>query len=250
MAHGATARRGFFYKLFTLTLAFLTVLNLLSAWQYRPSHTICESRQIAWSPFSAVGNQHVWKHFPKSTLFTESEFVALSVPIEQLEKMWNDFLPKHPISIPRSRLSTLQISSEYPAHVPRDPTSVLAIPEVFVQLECLSLLRQHLAYRANPNYTHHYDNLPAFKGNNSVVMRRADLCVERLRNTITCRSDLSTILQDLVPPKKQGDHPASGLHFDAYHKCRDLEAIRGWTEEHAVRAVRLDNAWWGGRVFE
>lgn len=64
-----------------------------------------------------------------------------------------------------------------------------------------------------------------------------------------CWSDLSTILQDL-DMGKDGKSPHSTMRFDAAHKCRDLDAIRSWTNDNAVRAVRMTNSWWGGRVFE
>lgn len=63
-----------------------------------------------------------------------------------------------------------------------------------------------------------------------------------------CWGDLSIILQGLTVGE-DGKH-YSNVRFDAAHKCRDLEAVKEWTEQNAVRAVRMDNAWWGGRVFE
>ena len=128
--------------------------------------------------------------------------------------------------------------------------SALAIPEVFVQLQCLNLLRQHLepGRRNSTEFTYDYRSLPVFEGSPEKVILRADLCIERLRDAIMCWSDLSTILQDVKEPV-DGGHPVSGLRFDSRHKCRDLDAVREWTEQNAVRAVRMDNAWWGGRAF-
>jgi hypothetical protein len=40
------------------------------------------------------------------------------------------------------------------------------------------------------------------------------------------------------------------MDFATRHKCRDFSGIREWTTENAVHAVRMNNAWWGGRVFE
>lgn len=153
----------------------------------------------------------------------------------------------HPIAIPANKAKQLHLFSGSYAHTPRAPDSILAIPEVFVQLECLNLLRQHFARRKNKNHDFGYS--AAFDGPSEVVMHRADLCIERLRDAILCWGDLSTLLQDLVPGADDA-HPKSEMRFDAVHQCRNLDSIREWTKRNAVRAVRMDNAWWGGRVFE
>jgi hypothetical protein len=154
----------------------------------------------------------------------------------------------HPVAIPATRLSDLGIASTIPyAHPPRVSDAVLAIPEVFVQLDCLNLLRQHIVRNRNDtgyNYSHH----PAFKGPQDAVMYRADLCIERLRDAIFCWADLGTILQDLRIDE-QG-RAQSGLRFDARHQCRDLDAIRDWTVSNAVQSVRMNHGWWGGRAFQ
>jgi hypothetical protein len=82
-------------------------------------------------------------------------------------------------------------------------------------------------------------------------MHRADLCIERLRIMLMCWSDLGTVLQPLEECKAPDcKEPRSMLDFGTRHKCRDFSGIREWTIKNAVRAVRMDNAWWGGRVFE
>jgi len=129
-------------------------------------------------------------------------------------------------------------------HPPRVENQVLAVPEVFVQLQCVNLIRQHLARHTDKA---NYDYLPSFKGGEETVMRRADQCVERLRHTLMCWSDLGTILQGLE--EEPGKEPRSFLDFATLHKCRNFDAVRDWTVANAVRAVKMDNAWWGGRVF-
>jgi hypothetical protein len=153
---------------------------------------------------------------------------------------------EYPIAIPKSRLHDLKLASDVTyVHPPRVESSVLAIPEVFVQLECLNLLRQHLGrYTDGVDYSHR----AAFKGREETVMHRADLCIERLRNMVICWADLGTILQPLV--EKPGKEPQSLLDFATRHKCRDFSSIKKWKEENAVKAVRMDDAWWGGRIFE
>jgi hypothetical protein len=57
---------------------------------------------------------------------------------------------------------------------PVDPASILALPEVFVQLGCVNFLRQ-LSYSNERDFSH----LPSFQGGISKVWERAHQCLER-----------------------------------------------------------------------
>lgn len=221
----------------------LTLLTSIQTWTLRPSDAQCAKRWSIWSPVDR-GEKQSWKMFPDLTLFSKSEFFGTN--FQDIDAAWDTYLPNHPIAIPTSRLNDLKIPSNGPyIHPPRVESSVLAIPEAFVQLQCLNLLRKHLAqYTEGVDYSHQ----AGFTGSKEIVMHRADLCIERLRNMVMCWSDLGTILQPLV--EEPGKQPRSLLDFATRHKCHDFSSIREWTKENAVRAVRMNDAWWGGRVFE
>lgn len=248
----------------TLIFTFCSFFTAFHALSLRPSDAHCSKRWSVWSPVNR-GMQQTWRMFPDLTLLSTSEFFKSQFHDVDADTAWDNFLPskqplntgtsydsfwlsntEYPIAIPTSRLHELKLDSDVTyVHPPRVESSVLAIPEVFVQLECLNLLRQHLGrYADEVDYSHR----AAFKGREEIVMHRADLCIERLRNMVMCWSDLGTILQPLV--EKPGKEPQSLLDFATRHKCRDFSSIREWTEENAVKAVRMDDAWWGGRVFE
>lgn len=131
-------------------------------------------------------------------------------------------------------------------HSPRDKTNVLALPEVFIQLGCVNLLRQHINHRLKDNST--YGKNPAFQGSQEDVLHRADLCIERLRETFMCWGDLASILQTLTPVA-EGGTPRSNIDLGSSHKCRNFDAVAEWTQENAVKAVRMSDMWWGGRKF-
>jgi Mycotoxin biosynthesis protein UstYa len=92
-----------------------------------------------------------------------------------------------PIAIPSNRLADLNHSFHEDAEWvrdPVDPASILALPEVFVQLGYVNFLRQ-LIYRNKRDYGH----LPSFQGSILNVWERAHQCLERLRQTVMCGAD-------------------------------------------------------------
>lgn len=153
-----------------------------------------------------------------------------------------------PIAIPKARLQDLSIEAKPGIiHLPRDSTKVLALPEVYIELSCINLLRQHLN-RQRYNDTTLYSHDPAFQGSAEAIMHKANLCFERLREVAMCRGDMSTVLQKTWDIEGQ-DIPGSALDFNTKHKCRDFKAISSWIESNEVRAVKMNNLWWGGKKF-
>lgn len=159
----------------------------------------------------------------------------------------------HPIAIPADRLPELGLAAgghDY-VHLPRDKSRVLAIPEVYVQLECLNLVRQHIDKTRGLGTS---DDVPAFQGSHEAVAQRLYLCIERLRNTLMCWSDLSSMLRPKMGAvdggvnMEDGERAHFGLDFSTRHKCRDMGAVAQWMEQNASGAVRMNNSWWGGRA--
>lgn len=63
-----------------------------------------------------------------------------------------------------------------------------------------------------------------------------------------CWGDVSSDLQTVHLDEGENT-PESRLDSASRHKCRDFDAIARWTQNHAVKAVRMDDLWWGGRVL-
>ncbi|KAK2599608.1 hypothetical protein N8I77_011347 [Diaporthe amygdali] len=198
---------------------------------------------MPWTPVSE-GLEYTWRMFPDLTFFTKSDYFG--EPVEEVDRNWSELLPDSPIAIPKSSLNALEIKyDERFTHPPRDSTRVLALPEVFVQLGCINLLRQHVVRLKDKSA---YSRIAAFQGTEEDIMHQADLCIERLRETFMCWGDLSTILQQIITAP--GDTvPRSAMDLATKHKCRDFSAIAGWTKENAIESVRMNDLWWSGRVF-
>ncbi|KAH8199894.1 hypothetical protein TruAng_005950 [Truncatella angustata] len=225
-------------------LLFLTSFNIYYCLRLIPSENLCASHGKPWTPVTK-GLEFTWQMFPALRFTTPSEFFG--EPIEEADASWHEFLPESPIAIPKTRLHDLDIETNRDfVHLPRDKKSVLALPEVFVQLGCINLLRQNLNRRLKDNST--YTKNPAFQGSEEDILHRADLCIERLRDAFMCWGDVSSVLQTLTV-ETANETPRSEIDFGTNHKCRDFDAIAAWTTEHAVKAVRMRDMWWGGRIF-
>lgn len=97
--------------------------------------------------------------------------------------------------------------------------------EVFRNLACLNLLRQH-TYREEYDYSH----LDAFSGSEDTIMARVDGCVQRLRQVLACAGDTTPYLIMLTPEKVQKESP----DFNTLHKCRNFDRILECTRENEV----------------
>lgn len=98
--------------------------------------------------------------------------------------------------------------------------------EVFRNLACLNLLRQH-TFRNDYNY----DSLPAFQGTEGEIMSRLDGCVQRLRNVLMCEGDATPYLIMLTPEKKEKESP----DFNTLHYCKNFDGVLNWARENEVQ---------------
>jgi hypothetical protein len=58
-----------------------------------------------------------------------------------------------------------------------------------------------------------------------------DHCLETLRLTLMCHSDITPLMIIEDPSSPVG----GSADFNVHHKCRDFERLRGWMEENAGR---------------
>jgi hypothetical protein len=138
------------------------------------------------------------------------------------------------IIVPESRLSDLGHSKDDNwARLTPTSDQILAVPEIFVQLQCLNFLRQQ-TYRDDYNYS----SLPGFQGSEEEVMLRVDKCIQRLRQTLMCAADATPFLYEILP----GPGRKTNSDFETLHYCRSFEAIQKWTGENGLSHAALD-AW-------
>ncbi|KAE8356754.1 hypothetical protein BDV28DRAFT_163767 [Aspergillus coremiiformis] len=207
------------YVYFTVSAGFLlaSVWTLIDAITYLPTDAQCVQKMFSWSPVNHI-IEYEWTMFPKFGFLAHSTWFDAAVP--DREAAWEELLPNW-------------------VRPPGKTDNVLALPEVFVQLECLNLLRLHAQSDETDS-----GHLPSFRGREGDVYHRLEQCFDRLRTAVLCWSDIAPVLQE---------YEDDNLHthvvkydFATKHKCRNFPAIRAWTLANGVQGVQMNNAWWGG----
>ncbi|PKK46863.1 hypothetical protein CI102_8384, partial [Trichoderma harzianum] len=189
---------------------------LLAGQRYEPSDLECAQSVSSWSPaWDAV--EYTWQTFQNG--FSQKS-IYRGVPTLELEEAWNASLQHNPIVIPTTQLTGLH-DAETQLVQPEKGNGALAYLEVFRNLGCLNLLRQH-TYREEYDYSY----LDAFQGTEAQIMARVDGCVQRLREVLMCLGDTTPYLIMLTPEKAQKESP----DFNTLHNCRNFDKILEWTK--------------------
>lgn len=145
-------------------------------------------------------------------------------PTPELEAAWNDSIPEHPIVVSPNHITGWRDTADW-SPIKHVNGEILTRLEVFRNLACLNLLRQH-TYRTDYDYS----MLRAFQGSEAQIMQRVDTCAQRLRKALMCAGDATPYLIMLTPEKAQKESP----DFNTLHYCRDFDGVLAWTREHEV----------------
>ncbi|KAE8139252.1 hypothetical protein BDV38DRAFT_281417 [Aspergillus pseudotamarii] len=210
--------------------AFSISLSLvLIAFTKEPSALQC-TRQL--SPYSPLIEDGLIKYDSKDF---ENEFEKPSnyrgQPSNLTEASWKALWETPAIGVPRDKLELLNKSgpgSLFPAPPASDDSAgdtFAALVEVFHQLHCINTLR--LEVHKN-SYYDHFGQWPdgSGPGNEAVKKTHIDHCIELLRITLMCTSDVTPLMFIDDPHAFQGRTP----DFNTMHMCRNFWEIREWVE--------------------
>ncbi|KAJ4860478.1 hypothetical protein T069G_05466 [Trichoderma breve] len=205
------------YSGLSFTFLALSLVLLIAGQRYEPSDLECVQSVSSWSPaWDAV--EYTWQTFQNG--FSQKS-IYRGVPTLELEEAWNASLQHDPIIIPTKQLTGLH-DADTQLVQSENGNGALAYLEVFRNLGCLNLLRQH-TYREEYDYSY----LDAFQGTEEQIMARVDGCVQRLREVLMCLGDTTPYLIMLTPEKAQKESP----DFNTLHNCRNFDKILEWTKE-------------------
>ncbi|OAG45674.1 hypothetical protein AYO21_00310 [Fonsecaea monophora] len=188
----------------------------------------CNSTNDLWSP----AEEQV-EYFD---LDIDNDFAAGSryrgPPTPELDAAWEELWHFGYVAIPRDKLSALNRQEQLPdgrtvARINGSTDHFQASLEVFHQLHCLDVVRQHswAAY-----YARHTDTVrtPADLKVSPVGLRmHVDHCIETLRKTIMCQSDVTPLLIINDPTKPDGCPD-----FSAFHRCRKFHRVWAWMKRN------------------
>jgi hypothetical protein len=109
----------------------------------------------------------------------------------------------------------------------------MASVEVIHQLHCVDMIRRASWGEEDPATSQEFKDSPE-------VFRRIHLdhCIEMIRQNLMCRGDVTMLTYDWVKGV-EGPLP----NFNTPHRCRNLEKILDWVDEHhpIARVVRLEH---------
>ncbi|KAM7184640.1 protein of unknown function (DUF3328) domain containing protein [Rhypophila sp. PSN 637] len=188
------------------------------------------------STYSTVMNQISNKlHDVKfnGTLGKNSEFSGhWGDPNEEMDRNWNKWGFGKFGSFSEQEFAEMGMDLEGSAKfTPEFGGGHIGFLEVSHQMHCLNVIRQayHREYYEKPENKIWADWL---NDNPITIKVHISHCFEMLRQVIMCNADLGLIPQHWVEDIKD-----PFANFNTVHKCRDLDSIERWIEDHVVPPV-------------
>ncbi|ORY10176.1 hypothetical protein BCR34DRAFT_567253 [Clohesyomyces aquaticus] len=146
-------------------------------------------------------------------------------PNPALDAAWGELTAVRHVSISGDTMTAIKKSDNHAVQLPDG--SYLGATEVFHQLHCLNLIRQH-------SYKEYYDvdgrRPPGLTDSAKTLRNHVDHCIDILRQNIMCTADTSVITHNWVKGY-QFPYP----NFNTQHKCRNFDKIVAWEKAHQVK---------------
>ncbi|KAM3514932.1 hypothetical protein MY11210_001410 [Beauveria gryllotalpidicola] len=194
----------------------------------RPSMLECDKMVSPWSSlWPAVEHTEgdLINYFNHSSIYR-------GPPTLERETAWNTLWYHHAMPVSKEGIHALNRTNpdlyyEVIGSDPEKPTYG-AIAEVFHQLHCLNLIRQH-SWPIEQFSKDWGDLYPDFLWDNPVLGRmHVDHCFEALRLSLMCYADITPVLNEHVDANPDFDRKAD---FNTHHKCRNFQRIADYVEE-------------------
>ncbi|OKL64633.1 hypothetical protein UA08_00947 [Talaromyces atroroseus] len=145
-------------------------------------------------------------------------------PSPELDAAWGQLTEVRHVSISPEIMVSINKSNNNAVQLPDG--NYLGATEVFHQLHCLNLIRQH-------SYKEYYDvdgrRPPGLTDSPATLRLHVDHCIDILRQNIMCTGDTSVITHNWVQGY-QFPYP----NFNTQHKCRNFDKIVEWEKEHQI----------------
>ncbi|OAL30947.1 hypothetical protein AYO20_08532 [Fonsecaea nubica] len=148
-------------------------------------------------------------------------------PNSERDAAWDRITPEDPFPISASEVVKVGKSLESSIRYPEDKGGQYAANlEVFHQLHCLNLLRK-------ATYFEYYaDKEIMFKTTRHMIREHLDHCIDMLRISLQCTSDLTLITFNASTP----EFPMAEYIPDFYtnHRCRNFEQTLDWYNDRRI----------------
>lgn len=128
--------------------------------------------------------------------------------------------------------------------IPGESKNYVIQLDVFHQLHCLSVLRTLLwpdRYKHEPHTDYYLPN--GERNYTSSAAKNYDHCLEYLRKSVMCHSDISVVYYDYTD---RVDHQPSPHELQP-HVCRNFEKVKTWARERMVTELKWPEEWKNGK---
>ncbi|KAF2122432.1 hypothetical protein BDV96DRAFT_639021 [Lophiotrema nucula] len=159
--------------------------------------------------------------FKKGFVTDMSEYMGW--PSDETDKAWEDLYKYQPVRVPKGDAHKLPKETEHYTALGHEDEYMVGI-DVFHQLHCLNVLRRAF-------YPHRYPNLSMWHPNGTLYFVNwihIDHCIESLRQSLQCSSDISPMTFKWLPERHY-----MLLSMQTHHHCRDFHALRDWAKENS-----------------
>ncbi|KAH9215076.1 hypothetical protein DL95DRAFT_389115 [Leptodontidium sp. 2 PMI_412] len=130
-------------RLISLLLLLASVTLDVQSFVWPRDNSYCVRATSAWSP-ALEAIRYKWGMFTEPARWEpRSPLVGKHKPSPQVEEAWAVLIPDGMITIPSNRLETLNHTKNFDWKRPgENADNIYAVPEVFLQINCLDFLRQ------------------------------------------------------------------------------------------------------------
>ncbi|OQV05015.1 hypothetical protein CLAIMM_09819 [Cladophialophora immunda] len=176
--------------------------------------------QIAWSPLQHLLEYDV-KVF-KSAFGGDIDRRYQGPPSPEIDANWDDLY----------NFGSTMLNTYEAAHLPnktwpivQEPGNYIAVIDVFHHLHCLNMIRKAL----HPEYYVPHDWSDAIQEDNLLGELHLDHCVDSIRQSLMCMSDVS-----VIPWQWDTSDSTSKPVGNIVHTCRNFDAIRSWVYDRRM----------------
>ncbi|KAJ7692053.1 hypothetical protein B0H17DRAFT_1061792 [Mycena rosella] len=202
----------------TITVALLLVILFLeTAALMMMAVTILRNRSSTqlYSPVQHIVAKEIIEVYPRGLGHDRPPFQGPSSP--EIDDAWASLYQFGISRIPKSEAALLPNKT---SGIPGDPGYYIVELDVFHQLHCLNTIRKAL----HPAYYPEWDITKV-----SYAKTHISHCVEWLRRSITCHSDVSVNVWQW-----DSRHNESFVYTDVPHVCKDFSAIQQWGRQNSL----------------